>query len=106
LSVDPMVAPFVKDSFRSTAIGDGDAPARTRWEVGSSVTLPRPEVTMGRPHYRGRERLAKLHDAVDRLQADLLTTMGSPESEEEIHTLIHKLLPRQVPENSNFEESA
>lgn len=41
----------------------------------------------------GRERLVTLQDAIDRLQAELVETLGGVENEEEIHTLIHKLLP-------------
>jgi DNA-binding MarR family transcriptional regulator len=41
----------------------------------------------------GRQRLATLRDAVERLQADLVRTLGGPANEEEIHTLLHKLLP-------------
>jgi DNA-binding MarR family transcriptional regulator len=49
----------------------------------------------------GRERLATLHSAVDRLQADLVQAVGGPENEQEIHTLIHKLLPPEAPERSS-----
>jgi DNA-binding MarR family transcriptional regulator len=53
----------------------------------------------------GRARLATLHDAVDRLQADLVKAVGGRENEKEIHTLIHKLLPPEVPERSGFDET-
>jgi DNA-binding MarR family transcriptional regulator len=52
----------------------------------------------------GWERLATLRDAVNNLQADLVKTLGGPDSEEEIHTLIHKLLPPEIPERSNITE--
>jgi DNA-binding MarR family transcriptional regulator len=48
----------------------------------------------------GRQRLATLHDAVERLQADLVRTVGGPENEEEIHTLLHKLLPPEAPKQN------
>jgi DNA-binding MarR family transcriptional regulator len=48
----------------------------------------------------GRQRLATLHDAVERLQADLVRTVGGSANEEEIHTLIHKLLPAEVPKRT------
>jgi DNA-binding MarR family transcriptional regulator len=52
----------------------------------------------------GRERLATLHGAVDRLQAELVTAVGGADNEEEIHTLIHKLLPPEAPEASEASE--
>lgn len=52
----------------------------------------------------GWERLATLRDAVNNLQADLVKTLGGPNNEEEIHTLIHKLLPPEIPERSNIDE--
>jgi len=52
----------------------------------------------------GWERLATLRDAVNNLQADLVKTLGGPDNEEEIHTLIHKLLPPEIPERSNINE--
>lgn len=48
----------------------------------------------------GWRRLAALHAAVDQLQAELVEILGGPENEEEIHTLIHKLLPPEVSEQS------
>jgi hypothetical protein len=45
-----------------------------------------------------------LRDAIDRLQADLVKTLGGSDNEEEIHTLIHKLLPPEIPERSNIDE--
>lgn len=41
----------------------------------------------------GWERLATLRDAVDQLQAEIVETVGGPDNEDEIHRLIHKLLP-------------
>ena len=40
----------------------------------------------------GRERLAYLTEAVDRLQAEIVAAFGGRETEAELHTLIHKLL--------------
>jgi hypothetical protein len=34
------------------------------------------------------------------LQADLVRTVGGPENEEEIHTLLHKLLPPEAPKQN------
>ena len=45
----------------------------------------------------GRERLAALRDAVERLQADLVKTLGGSDNEEEIHTLLLKLLFHKTP---------
>jgi DNA-binding MarR family transcriptional regulator len=52
----------------------------------------------------GWERLTTLRHAVDRLQAELVETLGGPENEEEIHLLIHKLLPPEVPQHSDVDE--
>lgn len=52
----------------------------------------------------GWGRLATLRAVVDRLQAELVATVGGPENEEEIHTLIHKLLPQEIPERSDVGE--
>jgi DNA-binding MarR family transcriptional regulator len=40
----------------------------------------------------GRERLAHLTAAMDRLQAEIVAAFGGPEAEAELHTLIHRLL--------------
>lgn len=51
----------------------------------------------------GRERLAFLADSIDRLQAEVVATLGGPEQEAELQALIHKVLA--VPVSSGAEKA-
>ena len=44
----------------------------------------------------GGQRLTLLRDAMDRLQADVVATLGGPANEAEIHRLLRKVLPPEV----------
>lgn len=45
----------------------------------------------------GRRRLADLTDAVERLQAEVVQTLGGPANEAELHTLLNKMLGTPAP---------
>lgn len=44
---------------------------------------------------QGRRKFTELQEACDRLQVDLVAAVGGPENEEEMHTLLYKLLPSE-----------
>jgi DNA-binding MarR family transcriptional regulator len=77
---EPAAAQIVDELVRAGLVARGqDATDRRRYAL---------ELTE-----LGWERLATLRDAVDQLQAEIVETVGGSDNEEEIHRLIHKLLP-------------
>jgi len=81
---EPAAAQIVEELVQGGLVSRGQDPAdRRRYALELTAT--------------GWERLTTLRDAVDRLQAELVETLGGLENEQEIHTLIHKLLPPEVP---------
>lgn len=89
---EPAAAQIVEELVQGGLVARGQDPADRRRYALELTEL-------------GWERLTTLRDAVDKLQADIVTAVGGPEIEEEVHTLIHKLLPPAVPERSEIDES-
>ena len=87
---EPAAAQIVEDLVQNGLVARGQDPADRRRYALELTDL-------------GRERLATLRAAVDRLQEELVRTLDGPENEAEIHRLIHKLLPPEVPDRSNID---
>ena len=82
---EPAAAQIVDELVQAELVARGQDPTdRRRYALELTV--------------EGRRKLAILHDAIERLQTDLVRMVGGPENEAEIHTLLHKLLPPDTPQ--------
>jgi DNA-binding MarR family transcriptional regulator len=81
---EPAAAQIVDELVRAGLVARGQDPTDRRRYALEVTTL-------------GWERLVTLRDAMDRLQAEIIETVGGPENEEEIHRLVLKLLPPTEP---------
>ncbi len=76
---EPAAAQIVDELVQADFVARGQDPADRRRYALELTEL-------------GRRKLATLQDAVERFQAELVRTLGGPEDEEDIYTLLHKLL--------------
>jgi DNA-binding MarR family transcriptional regulator len=88
---EPAAAQIVEELVQAGLVARGQDPADRRRYALELTDL-------------GEERLITLRDAMDRLQAELVQTLGGTDREEDIHTLLHKLLPLAVAQRSNINE--
>jgi DNA-binding MarR family transcriptional regulator len=76
---EPAAAQIVDELVRHDLVARGHDPADRRRYALELTDL-------------GWRKLATLQEAIERLQADVVTAVGGPANEEEIHLLLHKLL--------------
>jgi DNA-binding MarR family transcriptional regulator len=87
---EPSAAQIVEQLVQAGLVARGQDPADRRRYALELTDL-------------GKERLTALRNAMDRLQAELVETLGGPDREQEIHSLLDKLLP-SAPRRSNIEQ--
>jgi len=79
---EPAAAQIVDELVQAKMVARGQDPTdRRRYALELTVL--------------GRHKLAELTDVCDQIQLDLVNTIGGPEREEEMHTLLYKLLPAE-----------
>lgn len=88
---EPAAAQIVEELVQAGLVARGQDPADRRRYALELTEL-------------GAERLATLRDAMDLLQAEVVETLGGSDREQELLTVLHKLLATEVPERSNIEE--
>jgi DNA-binding MarR family transcriptional regulator len=76
---EPAAAQIVEELVQAGLVARGQDPADRRRYALELTEL-------------GEQRLGTLRDSMDRLQAELVQTLGGADREEEIHALLHKLL--------------
>lgn len=81
---EPAAAQIVEELAQAGLVARGQDPADRRRYALELTDL-------------GRQRLATLRDAMDRLRADLVRTLGGRDNERELHALLHKLLSSEPP---------
>jgi DNA-binding MarR family transcriptional regulator len=87
---EPAAAQIVEELVQAGLVARGQDPADRRRYALELTEL-------------GRDRLETLRDAMDRVQTELVATLGGSNYEEEIHTLLHKLLPPGTTERTNID---
>ena len=88
---EPAAAQIVEELVQAGLVARGQDPADRRRYALELTEL-------------GQERLETLRAAMEQVQTELVATLGGADREEEIHTLLHKLLPPGTPERTNVDD--